>query len=82
MDEEVSLVKHCLTSGCFQWNRTYYEQNDSVVVGSPVSLVIAIIIMKKFEEDKRATARYLLTIDFDMLTTHFCHTGEIQYRDF
>ena len=35
----------------FQWNQSFYEQVEGVVMGSPLSPVVANFFMQKFEEE-------------------------------
>jgi hypothetical protein len=44
------LFRHVLTTSYFSFNGQFYEQTDGVALGSSLSLVIAKLYMKDFEE--------------------------------
>jgi hypothetical protein len=44
------LFRHELTSSFFRFNRQFYEQTDSLTMGSPLYPVIADVFMEHFEE--------------------------------
>jgi len=50
------LFRHCLTTTYFQWQGEFYEQNDGVAMGSPLSPVIAKYFMETFEVNALDTA--------------------------
>jgi len=49
------LFRHCLTTSYFQWQGEFFEQNDGVAMGSPLSPVIANYFMETFEVNALAT---------------------------
>ena len=51
-----NLFRHCLTTSYFQWNGNFYQQDDGVAMGSPLSPVIANFFMEKFEQTALETA--------------------------
>ena len=54
----MDLLNLCLTSTYFQYNGKHYKQLHGTVMGSPVSVVVAEIVMQNIEEQVLAT--YLL----------------------
>ena len=50
VDEIVELLKLCLSSTCFQWRDTFYEQTNGAAMNSPLSPILANIFMEDFEE--------------------------------
>ena len=50
VDEIVELFKLCLSSICFQWRDTFYEQTNGAAMGSPLSPILANIFMEDFDE--------------------------------
>ena len=54
----MDLLNLCLTTQPlfdFQYNGKYYQQLDGTAMGSPVSVVIAEIVMQNIEEQALAT---------------------------
>ena len=49
--ELVSLLRLCLTSTTFCYNGTVYQQVFGTVMGSPVSVVVANIVMEHIENE-------------------------------
>ena len=47
----VSLLRLCLTSTTFCYNGTVYQQIFSTAVGSPVSVVVANIVMEHIKDE-------------------------------
>lgn len=45
------LIKHCLTSTSFQFQRKFFEQTSGAAMGSPISPIIANIFMEHFENE-------------------------------
>ena len=52
----MDLLNLCLTSTYFQYNGKHYKQLHGTAMGSPVSVVVAEIVMQNIEE--QALARY------------------------
>jgi len=48
--------RHCLTTTYFQWQSEFFEQNDGIARGSPLSPIIANYFMETFEVNALATA--------------------------
>ena len=59
-EEIMDLLNLCLTSTFFQYNGKHYKQLHGTAMGSPVSVVVAEIVMQHMEE--RALATYRQTI--------------------
>ena len=51
----MDLLHLCLTSTSFQYNGKHYKQLHGIAMGSPVSVVVAEIVMQKMEEQALAT---------------------------
>ena len=65
----------CLTSTYFQYNGKHYKQLHGTAMGSPVSVVIAEIVMQHVEERALATCRqtiplWLLYVDDTFTAVH------------
>ena len=56
----MELLNLCLTSTYFQYNGKHYKQLHGTAMGSPVSVVVAEIVMQNIE--KRALATYKRTL--------------------
>ena len=56
----MDLLNLCLTSTYFQYNGRHYKQLHGTAMGSPVSVVVAEIVMQNIEE--RALATYKRTL--------------------
>ena len=61
-DKIMNLLKLCLESTFFQYNGRHYKQLHGTAMGSPVSVVVAEIVMQHIE--KRALAIYDQTLHF------------------
>ena len=59
-DDLMDLLNLCLTSTYFQYNGKHYKQLHGTAMGSPVSVVVAEIVMQNIEE--RALATYKRTL--------------------
>ena len=59
-DDIMDLLNLCLTSTYFQYNGKHYKQLHGTAMGSPVSVVVAEIVMQNIEE--QAVATYTRTI--------------------
>ena len=55
-EEIIDLLKLCLESTFFQYNGRFYRQLHGTAMGSPVSVVVAEIVMQQLEE--RALSTY------------------------
>ena len=54
-DDIMDLLNLCLTSTYFQYNGKHYRQLHGTAMGSPVSVVVAEIVMQSIEEQALAT---------------------------
>ena len=61
-DKIMDLLKLCLESTFFQYNRRHYKQLHGTAMGSPVSVVVVEIVMQHIE--KQALATYNQTLHF------------------
>ena len=61
-DKIMDLLKLCLESTFFQYNGRHYKQLHGTAMGSPVSVVVAEIVVQHIE--KRALATYDQTLHF------------------
>ena len=52
----------CLTSTYFQYSGKHYKQLHGTAMGSPVSVVVAEIVMQNIEEQALATYTYTRTV--------------------
>lgn len=69
-DDIIELLTLCLTSTYFQYNGTYYKQLHGTAMGSPVSVVVAEIVMQAIEKNAHSqlTKKHYL-FGFATLTT-------------
>ena len=58
----MDLLNLCLTSTYFQYNGKHYKQLHGTEMGSPVSVVVAEIVMQNIEE--QALATYTRTVRY------------------
>ena len=61
-DNIMDLLNLCLTSTYFQYNGKHYKQLHGTEMGSPVSVVVAEIVMQNIEE--QALATYTRTVRY------------------
>ena len=54
-DDLMDLLHLCLTSTYFQYNGKHYKQLHGTAMGSPVSVVVAEMVMQNIEEQTLAT---------------------------
>lgn len=54
-DDIMDLLNLCFTSTYFQYNGKHYKQLHGTAMGSPVSVVVAEIVMQNIEEQALAT---------------------------
>ena len=57
----MDLLNLCLTSTYFQYNGKHYKQLHGTAMGSPVSVVVAEIVMQNIEESALSTYRQTIT---------------------
>ena len=58
----MALLNLCLTSTYFQYNGKHYKQLHGTAMGSPVSVVVAEIVMQHVEERALATCRQTIPL--------------------
>ena len=61
-DDIMDLLNLCLTSTYFQYNGKHYKQLHGTAMGSPVSVVVAEIVMQNIEERALATCRQTIPL--------------------
>ena len=71
----MDLLNLCLTSTYFQYNGQHYKQLHGTAMGSPVSVVVAEIVMQNIEEQalasyKRTIPPWLRYVDDTFTTLH------------
>ena len=71
----MDVLNLCLTSTCFQYNGQHYKQLHGTAMGSPVSVVVAEIVMQNIEEQalasyKRTIPLWLRNVDDTFTTLH------------
>ena len=69
-DDIMDLLNLCLTSTYFQYNSKHYKQLHGTAMGSPVSVVVAEIVMQNIEEQALATTVELYLFGYVTMTTH------------
>ena len=74
-DDLMELLNLCLTSTYFQYNGKHYKQLHGTAMGSPVSVVVAEIIMQNIEEQalttyKRTLPPWLRYVDDTFTAVH------------
>jgi len=68
-EDIMDLLNLCLTSIYFQYNGKHYKQLHGTAMGSPVSVVVAEIVMQRVEERALATCRQRYRFGYATLTT-------------
>ena len=63
-DDIMELLELCLTSTYFQYNGKHYKQLHGTAMGSPVSVVVAEIVMQAIEERALTTYQHALPVWF------------------
>ena len=61
-EEIMDLLNLCLTSTFFQYNGKLYKQLYGTAMGSPVSVVVAEIVMQNVEESALSTCRQTIPL--------------------
>ena len=61
-EEIMDLLNLCLTSTYFQYNGKLYKQLHSTAMGSPVSVVVAEIVMQNVKESTLSTCRQTIPL--------------------
>ena len=73
VEDIIHLLSFCLKTTQFTYNGTYYQQVFGTAMGSPVSAVIANMVMEDVEQ--RASTWLPLLIDIITLHTRRAHTN-------
>ena len=78
-EDIMDLLNLCLTSTYFQYNGKHYKQLHGTAMGSPVSVVVAEIVMQHVEECAPATCRQTIPLWLRYVDDTFTavHTDEI-----
>ena len=61
-EDIMDLLNLCLTSTYFQYNGKHYKQLHGTAMGSPVSVVVAEIVMQNIEERALTTCRQMIPL--------------------
>ena len=61
-EDIMDLLNLCLTSTYFQYNGKHYKQFHGTAMGSPVSVVVAEIVMQNIEEHALTTCRQTIPL--------------------
>ena len=61
-EDIMDLLNLCLTSTYFQYNGKHYKQLHGTAMGSPVSVVVAEIVMQNIEESALSTCRQTIPL--------------------
>ena len=75
----MDLLKLCLTCSFFQYNGKHYKQLHGTAMGSPVSGVVAEIVMQNIEQQALATYKETLPLWLTLTTHTAVHKDEIDF---
>ena len=80
----MDLLNLCLTSTCtyFQYNGKHYKQLHETAMGSPVSIVVAEIVMQNVEEQAQATQKRTLLLSLWYVDDTFTAIHKNKIDDF
>ena len=80
-DDIIDLLKLCLTSSFFHYNGKHYKQLHGTTMGSPVSSVLAEIVMQNIEQPALATYKQTMPLWFCYVYDTFTakHKDEIDF---
>ena len=81
-DDIMDLLNLCLTSTYFQYNGKHYKQLHGTAMGSPVSVVVAEIVMQNIEEQALATYTRTIPIWFRYVDDTFTAVHKDGIDDF
>ena len=78
----MDLLNLCLTSTYFQYNGRHYKQLHGTAMGSPVSVVVAEIVMQHVEESALATCRQTIPLWLRFVDDTFTAVHKDEIDDF
>ena len=81
-DDLMDLLNLCLTSTYFQYNGKHYKQLHGTAMGSPVSVVVAEIVMQNIEEQALATYKRTLPLWLRYVEDTFTAVHKDEIDDF
>ena len=81
-DDIMDLLNLCLTSTYFQYNGKHYKQLHGTAMGSPVSVVVAEIVMQNIEERALATCRQTIPLWLRYVDDTFTAVHKDEIDDF
>ena len=81
-DDLMDLLNLCLTSTYFQYNGKHYKQLHGTAMGSPVSVVVAEIVMQNIEELALATYKRTLPLWLRYVDDTFTAVHKDEIDDF
>ena len=81
-DDLMDLLNLCLTSTYFQYNGKHYKQLHGTAMGSPVSIVVAEIVMQNIEELALATYKRTLPLWLRYVDDTFTAVHKDEIDDF
>ena len=81
-EDIMDLLNLCLTSTYFQYNGKHYKQLHGTAMGSPVSVVVAEIVMQHIEERALATCRQTIPLWLRYVDDTFTAVHKDEIDDF
>ena len=81
-DDLMDLLNLCLTSTNFQYNGKHYKQLHGTAMGSPVSVVVAEIVIQNIEEQALATYKRTLPLWLRYVDDTFTAVHKDEIDDF
>ena len=81
-EDIMDLLNLCLTSTYFQYNGKHYKQFHGTAMGSPVSVVVAEIVMQHIEERALATCRQTIPLWLRYVDDTFTAVHKDEIDDF
>ncbi|KAL9953141.1 hypothetical protein ACROYT_G040504 [Oculina patagonica] len=81
-EDIMDLLNLCLTSTYFQYNGKHYKQLHGTAMGSPVSVVVAEIVMQNIEERALATCRQTIPLWLRYVDDTFTAVHKDEIDDF
>ena len=81
-DDLMDLLNLCLTSTYFQYNGKHYKQLHGTAMGSPVSVVVAAIVLQNIDEQALATYKRTLPLWLRYVDDTFTAVRKDEIDDF